>query len=400
MDSEENKQDVFSISIRIILTSIVFVLIGGLFIDKVSLKLSEYWLYFVVYYIVYILQDNSAQFIKGLGYTGEYAIQGVIQTIILVSANIVFLLVLHMELEGFLLATILGYSSATVYMFFKCRLYLFYKKGIDYNLARRMLVYSLPMVPTAIGWWLNGSLDKYLLIALIGYSANGVYSVAQKIPSILTVIISIFTQAWVLSVISSYGDKDFSKYYIRVHDVFLGVGTIGCASIIILSKVLGQLLFAKDFFQAWMYVPILTVATLLSSYSIFLSSVFRAAKRTKSIFISTIIGSLVNLILNLLLIPRIGCIGAAIATVIGFAIMCFMRIIEMSKFISLEYSMIRLVAELLLLFGMAIIVSLELSYSWIIASGIFVIIIIINKKTLKYLIKQGKTILYSILKRG
>lgn len=381
MDKEENSKKVFSLSLLLMGMSVLLVLCGTFFIQDISGEIADYWLYFVVYYAVYMLQDGLAQYVKGLGYIKLYALQGVAQTLVLVLMNVLFLVVMNRGLEGFLLATILGYTAAIVVTFFGGRLYRQFELGMDTALIKRMIVYSLPMVPTQVGWWLNGSLDKYMLVAMRGYDVNGIYSVAQKIPSILTVFISIFTQAWVLSVINSFEDKDFEQYFSKVHNLFISVGVVGCGGLILFSKVLGQILFAKDFVEAWHYVPYLTVATFFSSYSIFLSSVFRAAKRTTSIFVATIVGSIVNLVLNIILIPTMGCGGAAIATAAGFASMCIMRLYLMHTFVKLNYSRKLVLAEYLILLVMATVITYEILACWIVAVALFVILVFVNRNT-------------------
>lgn len=381
MSKKENPKKVFTHSLLLMGISILVILCGTFFVQVISKEIARYWTYFVIYYIVYMLQDGIAQYLKGLGYIKLYALQGVIQTLVLVSMNVLFLVVMHKGLEGFLLSTILGYMAAIIVMFFLGRLYKQIELGLDTVLLKKMIVYSIPMVPTAIGWWLNSSSDKYMLAFLCGYDVSGIYSVAQKIPSILTVFISIFTQAWMLSVISSFGDKDFDQYFSKVHNLFISVGVIGCGGLILFSKILGQLLFAKDFIEAWHYVSYLTIATFFSSYSIFLSSVFRAAKKTNSIFVSTVVGSGVNLVLNILLIPSLGCSGAAIATAVGFAGMCLMRLYIMHTFVKLNYSRKLVLAEYLILLVMATVITYEILACWIVAVALFVILVLVNRNT-------------------
>lgn len=64
-----------------------------------------------------------------------------------------------------------------------------------------MLLYSMPLIATALGWWVNNTLDKYAVAFLCGVAANGLLSVSYKIPSILNVAQQIFIQAWQISAI-------------------------------------------------------------------------------------------------------------------------------------------------------------------------------------------------------
>ena len=85
-----------------------------------------------------------------------------------------------------------------------------------------------------------------------------------------------------------------------------------------MSRVLARVLYAKDFFEAWTITPILVLAYVFSAFAQYLNSIFSASKKTKALFYSSFAGAVVNVVLNLMLIPRFKGSGAAIATLIGY----------------------------------------------------------------------------------
>ena len=76
-----------------------------------------------------------------------------------------------------------------------------------------MLKYSIPLIATVIGWWINSTADKYVVVFMLGTAANGLLSVSYKIPQILNTFQGIFTQAWQISAIKEYGEDDTSTFY-------------------------------------------------------------------------------------------------------------------------------------------------------------------------------------------
>ena len=80
---------------------------------------------------------------------------------------------------------------------------------------------------------------------------------------------------------------------------------------------LARILYAKDFFDAWKFVPVLLTGTVFNGIALFEGCIFTAVKKTREVSNTTLVGAAINTVLNLLLIPFIGALGAAIATMVG-----------------------------------------------------------------------------------
>ena len=79
-----------------------------------------------------------------------------------------------------------------------------------------------------------------------------------------------------------------------------------------IAQPLGILLFAKEYYIAWTYVPPLVIAAVFSSMAGFLAQIFTSAKKTNVLFSSTVVGACLNAILNYLFILEFDTIGAAL----------------------------------------------------------------------------------------
>lgn len=75
---------------------------------------------------------------------------------------------------------------------------------------------------------------------------------------------------------------------------------------------------SPEFFDAWQYVPILIVGFIFMTLSTFISTSYNVHKDSKGFLYSSIVGALVNIILNLVFIPFFGIYSAAIATLISY----------------------------------------------------------------------------------
>ena len=288
----------------------------------------------------------------------------------------------------------MGYIVPSLLMFFfgKAYRYLF-PLSIDWCLLKQMLHYCVPMIPTLVAWAINTNIDKFMIIGLCGLGESGIYGIAHKIPTLMTTVLSVFTQAWLLSAINNYEDSDKSEYYTNVYKALNIISVLVCFAIIFMTRFLSGLLFAKDYYVAWQYVPFLTVSVLFSSNGGFISSIFKAAKRTISLFYTVLIGSVVNVILNYALINLLGTVGAAISTMVCFLVIWLFRIIMVQKIVKIRIKVVSTILTYLSLIAAAIVMCFNISYCYVIILVLCIFTIVVNYRDIKSLVfSVGRTI--------
>ncbi len=371
-DMKINKNEVLSSAIMFVVLSTLLLCIIKPIINSISITLYNYWWYFVLCYLATALHNVFSYFSRGCDKTRIFAVSGIIHTVILVGCNILFLLCFKIGLEGYLISMILSFFVSVFYIIVRAP---FTKELLQFHLNKKvlaqMLKYSIPMIPTIIAWWFMQTSDKYMIIWKLGLSQSGIYSVSYKIPSILTIISSIFTQAWQISAITNYGQDDNQKFVGNVYLFFNMVSVMACSALIFMSKVLGGILFAKDYFIAWKCVPILLIAYVFSGLSGFLASNFTASKKTNYLFISTSVGAAVNVLLNLVLIDKMGVQGAAYTTLIGFLVTWMIRLYVSQKIVKINIPLKKHGLTYILLLIDAIYVYNEFPSFYIISAVIF-----------------------------
>lgn len=396
-DKDIDKADVLNNSFIFIIVSELILILTTPIIGRLSVSMGMYWGWFCIIFLGFNLQQILSQYVKGIGKTKVFAVSGVVHTIVLVVSNIIGLLVVKLGLSAYLFSIAIGYYAAVIYIFLAAKIKIRHF-SINKSLLREMLNFSLPTIPNAIAWWINTSADKYIIIGFLGVAASGIYSVAYKIPSILTIFTTIFTSAWTISAIQNVDDKDSDAYQSTVYRYFNIVNVLACSVLILLSQFLGKILFSKDFFIAWKCVPILLVAYVFSGLAGFFASSFRAIKYTKGLMSSTIAGAIVNIVLNFLVIKPFGIMGAAVATAIGFAVTFYIRSYTVKKVTNIEFNQCKNTVVYILLVIQALIISSEVPFFYFWGTGALILILIIYRKECNYIIVKGKNIIS--LKRG
>ena len=346
MDKQCDRRQVFSVAIRIIAIGSLLVTGGAAIASLLNIPGVEdmYLLFLVIMYISSALQNSVSLFCRGIDKVHVVVVSSLIHSVITLSANILFLVVFEWGLVGYLIANSIGAVLALVYCFFAAKLYRFITWKVPKALSREMIAFSFPLIFSVVAWWINNASDRYILSAFATVAASGVYAIAYKIPNLLTIFQNIFTQAWSISAIKEF-DKDDSDGFIGNMYTMMNFGmVVVCSLIMIVNIPVARILYAKEFFQAWHYVPPLLISVVFNAMALFIGSIFTAVKDTKTLSYSTIIGAVVNTGFNFAFIPFFGAYGAAIATLIGYAATLLMRHIILRKHIHIR---VRLTRDLL-----------------------------------------------------
>lgn len=337
LDKCNDTRQLLSIGFWIETVGILLVTIGSFFFFNTG-DLEGYRFYFLAGFAGYSFYTLLMEYAKGSEKVTMYSLAGVCNTIALISCNILFLLKLGLGIKGYLLAMVAAYWITIIVLFIGCKAWgdLTWPIRIRREYVKDMLSYSIPLMPNSISWWISNSSDRYIMNIFRGLSELGVYSVSYKIPSIMATVSSILISAWEMSAVDDFGSEKSRKFFSKIYDLWVHTYIIVCIGLVFFVKLLALILFQKEFFIAWHYVPILLFASVFSGLSSFLGTVFTAAKKTKSVFVTTMIGAGVNICLNFVLIPYWGGYGAAIATAIGYLATYVVRLKGANRIMQLD----------------------------------------------------------------
>ena len=359
-EREADQKRVFSSSVALLGLGLAgFLLLSPLLL---LIPYCKPYVWLVVLYVFFAdLQAVCAQYLRAIDRTALFAGQGIFNTALTIACNVLFLFVFKMGVEGYVLSVIVGNLITTAFIVMRAKLWrVFSIQNVDRRLMKDLLRFSLPMIPTTLCWLITDLSDRAMVTYFWGESVNGVYAAAYKIPTIVNLVAGIFLQAWQFSAVSEEKDETAcSHFYSRVWEGFLSVIMIGGAGLILLSRFLSKLLLNVTFFEAWRYMPTLLCAAALEALVSFLASVYLVRKKSSHSFVTALVGALANIALNLWLIPVIGALGAAIATLASYALVLVLRMIDAPRIIPFKLCLPRLCISVALLLGAAAIMTLD-----------------------------------------
>jgi len=324
LDEAWDQRDVFSVGIRIVLGGFLLLTAGCIAIKAVGLFPMEgvYLFFLLINYLAGSLNNIFSFFCRGIDQVKVLTVGSVLNMVIVVCCNLLFLLKFHWGLYGYLAANSIGLVAGIAYIALGAKLYRYIKwKSVDRALSGEMVRFSLPLIFSALSWWVNNASDKYILTFFCGVSAVGLYAVAYKIPTILKVFGDVIAMAFSISAIKEFDPEDRDGFMGKSYSMISFFMTACCSAIILCNPIIARILFAGEFYEAWRFVPPLLISVLMNQLSFSCENIFVAAKQTKTISKTAVAGAAINTAANFLLIPYFGAYGAAVATALGFT--CF-----------------------------------------------------------------------------
>lgn len=392
LDNENDKEKIWECGMVVwLIGSLAFIVFSPLLLLIKPLK--QYYGLVVLYYIIYSFHYNLSYYVRGINKVKLYALTGTFQSLCIILLNLLFLLYFKIGLLGYILSQIIACLLASLVMFFRGGIYKIKINPFktDKELLRRMLSYSFPMMPNSVSWWVANSSDRYILTAFSGVAATGIYSIAYKIPTILTTLSQIFVSAWRLSAVEKFGSKDSIKFYEDVYGKLTALLVCACSGLMLLNKPLASVLYQKDFYIAWQCVPCLLLASVFHAYADFMGTIYTSAYKTKFLFISTCVGAVTNIVLNYVLIPSLGGIGAAFATMVSYFVTWIIRVINSRKIIELKYKLKRDALCYVIVLTQMSIATFEVPYEFFIHLTLTLAIFVILRKEFLDILMMFKT---------
>jgi len=192
------------------------------------------------------------------------------------------------------------------------------------SVVKPYLAFSLPLIPFTLSWWLVTSGDRYVIGYFLGAANVGIYSASYTLGNVISFLYAPIALVLFPAITNLYENNNIHE--VKMHlkytlKFFLMIAIPSLFGLTILSKSLLGILTTSEFIEAYMVIPIVALGALLFSIGNLFSDVLMLFKKTK--IISLVFGSsaLINLVLNIFLVPLVGIIGAAIATLVTFAIL-------------------------------------------------------------------------------
>lgn len=337
---------------------------------------------------------STKEFVRGTGNTQDYMRGGVINSFCQIMLCLVLVRLIDIGVSGYIASICIANCIEIAFLFAKLSLFdSIIRSGLSRKKAIVILRYSLPLVPNTVMWWVVAASDRYFVLHWCGAESTGLYAVAARFPALITILTGVFFQAWQISAIAEASSDERRRFYSNVFKTLWVLVAITTSIMLIFIRPLVSILVADSFAGAWAYAPLLLVAAAFNSLQSFFGVNYTVAKDSVGALMSTMLAAAANLLLNFLLIPRLGVQGATVSTAVSYLAVAVYRYFDTKRYISIDISPFPLMAATYMLLTLAASTTL-VGISWYPMSSVaaFILILLLNKKTLSVFFYRAKSL--------
>lgn len=390
LDSRECKKEVIANTLfSLSLSSVVFLCLSPLFcgIDV----FQEYFWYFVFFFLITMFEAFFKELLKVSDNLKVFSTLGVLDTFLMASLNILFLVKLDFGLQGYFISYILSkffFVSLSCYVS-RCLLISCFGH-VNFKKLKEMLLFSVAFLPNTLCWWGMNFSDRYIISVVLGVSFVGVYSVANKIPMLINSIYEVFGQAWHISAIEEKDSGVEVKFYsvmFKVNIIFLSLMT---SVMLLCNKSFSDLMISDGFKDAYYYSILPIFGNFFGCLSNFYGAIYLKNKAGRQVLVSSMLALSVNFLINIILVREIGIVAASLSTCIAFFVMWLYRHFDTKKFLKLDVSVFYFLLVFAVLFVQVIICSLQIGNEFMFNAMCFLFLLLVHvffvKNEIRYII--------------
>ncbi|HPT59874.1 MAG TPA: oligosaccharide flippase family protein [Fervidobacterium sp.] len=322
-DDEQYKYNVTTTTARIVLASSTIIslvlLIFNSFFSKLFFDTSQYR-DIVIYSSISLIFSANTSIIQAptriLNKRKVYVFSGLFQSILSYAISIP-LIIIGFSYYGIIYSSLVTGAVMLIFFWFQNKKF-FLSGTFDKKIAKELFKIGLPLVPTFLIYWIYNSTDRIMITNMLGTSQLGIYSIGARLAQISQLIYSAFAGGWQYFAFSTMRDEDQVDLVSRIFEYLGIISFVAFLAIVPFNNLIFSLLFKGDYIKGSTVFPYLFLSPLLLMLFQTAGNQFLVIKKSYLATMSLAVGAGTNVLLNYLLIPRLGIVGASIATLIGY----------------------------------------------------------------------------------
>ncbi|MCK5028597.1 MAG: oligosaccharide flippase family protein [Bacteroidales bacterium] len=337
---------------------------------------SEYFLILLLSVSFEILNLFSFDLLRLKEKSFFYISASILRIVTILVLNIYFIKYVGLGVKGIILSQLIG----NVLIYIITLPFIIKNMILKFDLPelKKMFQYGIPLIFSTISMMMITMGDRYIIKYFSNYSDVGIYSLGYKIASVTNVLIIQSFQTGFLPIAYKNFDKpDAQRFFSKILTYYTFVLVLASLGISLFSQEVIDL-FSKnsDYNIAYTIVPFISLAFIFKGVQYVYSLGLHFAKKTKYNAYIVLCAAIINFIINILLIPRYGIYGAAVATIISWIIMSTAFYKFSFKYYKVKYEIkkvVLLIVTGIALYSISLFFNDFIFYTKIIAKSILII---------------------------
>ena len=295
---------------------------------------------FATLLVAELFNNHLQGFVRSIKKLPIFSFSSVITTLGIALFVSAFVLWGDMGLKGIIYGYAIGYVIGEVVVILATKYWRYLNlRLVNKNIIVEMVRYAYPLIPNNICWWIINVSDRTLIKIFLGTAFNGIYAIAYKIPNFCASIFNVFSISWQEAAVDLVDSDERNAYYNNVYNRTTSTMISLCGGLLALNYFLFHFVFDIRYFDARLYSPILITSVIFGSLTQYFGGIQISFKRTKENGLTTMLGAVVNVIIDLALIKLIGLYAAAISTLVSNIVICLARYLRLSRIVPFKLSM-------------------------------------------------------------
>lgn len=287
---------------------------------------------FILLLLTELFNNHLQGFMRALKKLNVYSFASVLTTFGIAISVTVFVLGFNMGLKGIVYGYALGYFIGEIVLVFITKYWKYLVvSSVNMKTVKELIGYAYPLIPNNICWWVINVSDRTFISLFLGSAFNGIYAIAYKIPNFCASIFNVFSISWQEAAVDLLDSEDRNSYYNNVYNRTTATMISLCGGLLALNYFLFKYIFDIRYFDAKLYSPILITSVIFGSLTQYFGGIQISLKRTKENGLTTMMGAVINVVIDLLWINQIGLYAAAISTLVANIAICVVRYIRLTK---------------------------------------------------------------------
>ncbi|NMB80291.1 MAG: oligosaccharide flippase family protein [Ignavibacteria bacterium] len=342
----------FTITSFVILINLLFILLAELFgfsllnLSKSTRDLSVY-LHFIIYIsLLRVLNNLFLNKLRAEEKSIFYTVLTFIKIITFISLIFYTVVYLRLSVAGILYSYLI--SEIIVLIFILPGIIKKMMPVFDKAVLKEALKFGAPLIFTAIGIMILNLSDRYLINFFLNLEEVGTYDIAYRIAGIVNMFLILpFNQAMLPSAFKEFNNGSNSRYLSKLMTYMCFITLWGGLAISVFGKEIILILGNENYIAANDYIPLIVFAYILSAMRNVASNGLLFAEKTFIVALITILAAILNIILNIFLLPVYGTIAAAYTTLISFAVFYLVTNWWANKYYKIDYENLKIIKLLL-----------------------------------------------------
>ncbi|MEW6701257.1 MAG: polysaccharide biosynthesis C-terminal domain-containing protein [Bacteroidota bacterium] len=407
---ENKKKEIFSttylfISLTTLAIALILYLLKTPFGQLMEIRDGYITLY---YYLIFILILDTLAIVPFASLrlerrAGKFTAIKLANILINIALNFILVLKYKLGIEAIFIANLIASSFSLAVLIPDIFKKLVLK--IDKDLLIKLLKFGLPYLPASLAAMIVQVIDRPVVLAMTDSSTLGIYQANYKLGIFMMLFVSMFQYAWQPFFLNNAKEKNAKEIFAKILTLFILASSLVWIVLTLfvedfarLEFLPGKSIIGKQYLSGIAIVPIILLGYLFNGiYYNFQAGIY-IEEKTKYFPYVTGAGALVNVVVNILLIPPLGIIGAAIATLVSYIVMASSLFFFSQKFYRINYEYNKLIKILSAIFITAVFYyylyfqnSLNLTYKLILLFGfvgVLLLLRVVEKNEIFRLIKM------------